>query len=310
MSAVLRDHQHEITDLTGGDGIVFGTVDTGWLTITRPTITPGEVRSNDAPRPQEDGVAFGRDYRGNKTFVFEMMGMTDELNGLGVDDPHRAILDELDRLGSMWDDEKWRDNPASHAMLRTCEAGRTTRCYGRPRDWTETASVLTQHGYAGVVANFVLIDDRWYSDEEHVTEVGLVPPSEGGLMAPLVAPLTTTADSTSEGVAVVAGVRSTWPVIEFHGPVAKPQLKVGGLIVGLTKALTAGQVVTIDPRPWQRTVTLTPDNAGVAGWLNADTPVMRKMLLRPGTHDLVYTGQDITGTSYVRLRWRDARSRP
>src|SRR3954447_13488856 len=139
MSAVLRDHQHELTDLSNGVGVVFGTAETGWLTTTRPTITPGELRANDTARPQEDGVAMGRDYRGNKTFVFEMYGMTDALNGLGGDAPHAAILDQLDALGSLWDDEKWRDDPSSYAMLRTCEAGRVTRCYGRPRDWTETA---------------------------------------------------------------------------------------------------------------------------------------------------------------------------
>lgn len=310
MPSPLIEHQHELCDLDGNGGIVFGTVDTGYLTTSRPTISGGDLRLADVERPQEDGVMMGRDYRGSKTYTFEMEVITDRLNGLGVTDPHRANLDALDALETMWNLRKWRNNPQAYALLRSCEGGKVSRCYGRPRRWEESAGALTQRGYTPLVADFALTDDQWYSDVEQVMDVGLVPPPEGGLIAPIVAPITTTLSSSSDALAVVGGKRATWPVVEFHGPVINPVLNIGDMTIGLTGTLAYDQYVIVDTRPWSRSVLRYPGGAGVAGWLTSATPVMRNLMLEAGTHEVTYSGKDLTGTSYARLRWRDARSRP
>lgn len=312
MPRVLRSHQHELTDLDGaGDGLLFGTEDTGYLTLTRPVVVNGDARLNDTERAREDGRVFGRDYSSGKSFNFEIGVLTDGVNGLGGLNPEATNLDYLDALGAVWEDEKWRDDPNAMAMLRSCEAGRTSRCYGRPRRYDEAAGTMTQYGYTPVVASFDLIDGRWYADEEQDIVVTAAAPSVGGFSGPLVAPITTTLTTSGGGVLVIGGAVSTWPVVEFYGPCSDPSLTIGDLTIGLFGVtLDYDHVITVDPRPWVREVTRNIDGAGMAGYLSADTPVMPKMLLPPGTHSLIYSARNDYGTSQARLRWRTARKRP
>lgn len=309
-SSTLRDHQHEISDVNGNGGLLFGTEDTGFLTLTRPVVSGGDIRVGDVSRPQEDGDAFGRDYVGGKSFGFEIGVLTDALNGLGGANPEAANLDALNRLEAVWRSEKWRRDPTKYAMLRSREAGRTFRCYGRPRNYDEAAGTLTREGYTPVVADFKLVDGRWYADTEGSVQVTLVPSTEGGFIAPIIAPITTTYTTSAQNVLTVGGFTSTWMVVEFHGPVVNPRVQIGNLVIGLSGALTYDQVVTVDPRPWNRSVLRAPDGAGLAGRMSSETPKMRDMLMEPGTYDVTYKGQDATGTSFVKVRWRDARTRP
>lgn len=317
MPSALRDHQHELCDVNGNNGIVFGTDETGYLTLTRPTVTAGEPRTGDVDRPQEDGIAFGRDYRGAKMFSFEIGVITDATNGLayppGEGGAHRANLDALDMLEGRWTAAQWRAGPGNLAMLRSCEGGRTVRCYGRPRRWDESAGALTQQGYTPVVADFALVDSQWYSDVESITQVRAVIGREGGVIAPIVAPITTTrASDPGMTVIDVGGTIPTWCVVEFYGgPVADPMVRIdNSMTIGLTGTVSSGQSVTIDPRPWNRGVFRNPGGVGVAGMVSAASPIARNMMLTPGRHTVTYNGRDLTGTSYVRLRWREARTRP
>lgn len=315
MPSVLREHQHELLDMdagTGDTGYVFGTIDTGWLTTAPPTITPGDLRTTDVERPQEDGLMPGRDYQGAKSYGFEMTAITDAMNRLGGLDPHRANLDLLADLEGLWTARQWRSSPQAFAMLRSCAGGVTSRCYGRPRRWEEAANgSMTQQGYTPVVADFQLVDNRWFADDEEITEVGGLTGSGGGFIAPIVAPIVTTSSTEVDSTAVVGGKIPTWAVVEFHGPVTNPRLTVGDLFtVGLNGTIALGATVTIDPRPWVRTVLKVPGKVGVAGWITTATPTMRDLLLDPGEHLLSYSGVDASGLSYARLRWRPARPRP
>lgn len=312
MPSALRNHQHELTDLAGtsSSGIVFGTDDTGLLTLTRPTVSGGELRVSDTNRPQEDGVAFGRDYRGAKTFNFEMGAITDDVNHLADTGREAANLDLLNRAEALWTHRKWRNDPLAMAMLRTCEAGRTSRCYGRPRRWEEAASAMTAEGYTPIVADFALIDDRWYSDTESSAQVTIIPSSEGGFYAPLIAPITTIASTEAKSTMVVGGYCSTWPVVEFKGPVVNPEVKIGDIVIGLDVGLAPGEVATIDPRPWRRRALRSTNDESLAGRLSSDTPAMRFMRVEPGTYPLAFRGRDTTGTATCTVRWRDARTRP
>jgi hypothetical protein len=98
--------------------------------------------------------------------------------------------------------------------------------------------------------------------------------------------------------------------VEFHGPIIDPELTIGDLVIGLDLTLAYDHVVTVDTRPWVRSVLRNTDGAGFAGQLNRRTPVMRKAQLAPGTHAMTLRGTDTTGAAFARLRWRDARTRP
>ena len=313
MPSTLLEHQFELAPVDG-DGLVFGTEDTGYLTTTRPQIVSGELRTNDIPRPGEDGLMTSRDYVGGDLYTFEMGVLTDVNNlVLAPGSPAEAYAMNLDYLGVLkgwWRDPLWRSTARSMAMLRTCQAGRTSRCYGRPRRYDEVTGFLTRVGYSTVVCDFQLIDNRFYSDEEYSTEIGLAQPPDGGLVAPLVAPLTTTPESRTEGVATITGNTPTWLVVEFHGPVTNPSISIGDLTIGLTGTLAYDEVITVDPRPWARTALRNTDGASFAGLLSRETPAMKNMLIAPGTYGLLYRGLDPSGSSTARIRWRNARNRP
>lgn len=309
MPAVLREHQHEILDLSETRSLVFGTEDTGYLTLERPVYIAPDLRPGDVDRAQEDGQAFGRDYIGSKSVVFTIGVLTDAINGLGGGDPHRANLDALGTLEAWWRDRQWRKDPNAMAVLRTCEGGQVWRAYGRPRRYETTPGRLTQQGFTPLVCDFKIVDDCYYSDAIYSVQTGLVPPPDGGLVPPLVAPLTTVPETSGNTIARVEGDRPTWPWIKFTGPVLNPAVYIGSLYIGVNLNLLTGQTVTIDTRPWKRTV-LRENGGSVAGALNPIGPPLRECQISPGNHDILFRGTDATGTSRCNVYWRHARSHP
>lgn len=311
----LTEHQYELSAVDS-NGLVFGTEDTGYLTLPRPSIASADQSNGDTSRPMEDGLMFGRDFRGGKSIGFEMGVLTDVANkGLVAVPPspsaaYQMNLDYLDALENWWTDPAWRATPRSIAMLRTCEAGRTSRCYGRPRRYDEAVSALTRQGYSTVVCDFQMMDNLWYADAESSVTTTILPPPDGGFIFPLEFPLTTTLESSTEVVMVVGGTKATWVWVEFEGPVLNPSVTIGPLTVGLYGQVADEEVVTVDPRPWARTVLRESDGASLAGLMSSETPAMRDMLVKPGTYVVKFSGIDPTGTARVTLRWRNARSRP
>jgi hypothetical protein len=309
MPAVLRDHQHEILDLAETRSLVFGTEDTGYLTLVPPAISGAEIRAADVERPQEDGIAFGRDYRGPKSITFEIGALTDKRSGLDGDDVWRANLDYLDHFEGWWLDERLRNHPQAMAVLRSREAGQTWRAYGRPRRYEASRGRLNQRGYTPLVCDFALADGRFYSDAEFSTTVGLAPALQGGLSEPLVAPLTSAPAAEGTRTIQVAGKVATWPWVRFDGPVTNPSVTIGDLFIGLVVSLAHGQSITVDPRPWSRSV-LRENGGNAAGVLDPRTPQLRRCLIYPGSYQAVYRGTDITATSTVTVFWRNARNHP
>lgn len=304
MPTELRDEQHEL--LTYGEDtlVVFGTEDTGYLTLTPMGLSAGDSREGDVERVREDGRAFGIDYLSAKTATFEVGVLTDR-----AADPHRANLDAVNTLESVWRSEDLRSRANTVAILRARVAGRVTRAYGRPRRYEETPGVLTKKGYTPVLFDFAMADDRWYTDQWKVASCALAPPPDGGLVAPLVGPLTTTTPTAGPSAVNVAGTRSTWPVVTFHGPCTNPEIDFGTFVIGLDESVPSGMSITVDTRPWRRLVT-RDDGANMAGALTWETPPMRKCLLPVGTYDATFRAIDQTGSSWCEVRWRDAYARP
>jgi hypothetical protein len=309
MPSELLEHQLEILDANDETrALLFGTEGTGYLTLAPPAWVAGDTRAGDVDRPQEDGRYFGRDLRSGASVNLEIGVITDHL-ATPDSNAYRTNVDHLDTLQSWWDDERLRQRPWDLAVLRQCVAGRTSRAYGRPRRYDEAAGRLQQQGYTPVVCDFAVIDNRVYDDAAEQVNVPLVNLPEGGLITPLVAPLTTTGVTTGERVAVIGGSRATWPWVEFRGPVLNPKVQIGPLTIGLAASIPDEMSVTVDPRPWSRGVTRN-DGANYAGYLSHETPVLRELTIRPGTYPVVYSGTDATGTSECVVYWRGARSRP
>ncbi|MEU3282617.1 hypothetical protein [Streptomyces antibioticus] len=286
----------------------FGTIGSGYYLLEPYEITYADVDTGDTPMPGEDGARFGEDYRGQATVTFEVGVDTvdDAANMLGR---HAANLDAVSVMGQAWDGKAVRKRMATPAVLRTTQGGRPRRFYGRPRKFAPAGSRLTRQGYTPVVATFVCVDDTAYDDTEQTLRVDLNPPPYRGLVGPLAEPLSMTGQGATKvpGEAVIGGKSPTWPVIRFYGPISNPTCEVVGgwklTFSGLT--LGAGQYVTVDPRPWARTV-LRNSGASVAGDITRGSPRLQDLLLPVGRHDFVLRGTDPTGTAYMTIAWRDA----
>ncbi|MER5222841.1 hypothetical protein [Streptomyces flaveus] len=286
----------------------FGTIESGYYLLEPYEITYADPDVGDVPMPREDGARFGEDYRGQATVTFEVGVDTVDAapTQLGR---HGANLDAVSAMLQAWDGKAVRKRMATPAVLRTTQGGRARRFYGRPRKHAPAGSKLTRQGYTPVVCTFVCLDSTAYDDTEKSERVDLNPPPHRGLVGPLKDPLSMTGEGATKvpGQVVIEGKRPTWPVIRIYGPISSPACEVVGSwkaeFSGLT--LSAGQYITIDPRPWARTM-LRNSGASAAGALTRGSPQLKDMLLPVGWHDFVLRGSDATGTSYMTVAWRDA----
>jgi hypothetical protein len=290
-----------------GADVTFGSWRSGCYLLDPPEIAYGDMDAGDVSLPREDGIRLGEDYRGPATITFE----------LGVDSVdaaatrvgrHGANLGAVSKLAQAWDGEAVRRRFGTPAVLRTVQGGRARRFYGRPRKFAPAASKLTRQGYTPVVATFVCVDDTAYDDVEQTLRVDHVPAPHRGLVGPLTTPLTMTGEGSSRvpGEAVIRGTKAAWPVITFYGPISGPTCDlVGGWKLGLDLTLAAGERVTVDPRPWARTV-LRNDTANVAGSLTRSSPRLVDLRLPVGRRDFILRGRDTTNVGYMTIAWRDA----
>ncbi|WP_435060379.1 hypothetical protein [Streptomyces sp. bgisy060] len=293
--------------LLPGAKITFGTWRTGHYLLEPVDIVYTDTDTGDVQMPRQDGIRLGLDYRGSATLTFEIgVDSVDEADTrLGR---HGAVLERVSTLAQAWDAEAVRSRTAAPAVLSTTQGGRARRFYGRPRRFAPAASRLTRQGYTPVVATFVSVDGIAYDDTEQVGRVDLMPAPHRGLVGPLTTPLTMagTASSRTPGAMVVGGNRPTWPVITIWGPISQPVVDViGRWTLGLNLSLGPGEYVTIDPRPWARTV-LRNGGASVAGALYRGAPLMPQMRLAPGPLTVVLRGNDDTGTAHMTVAWRNA----
>lgn len=255
-----------------------------------------DLVTNDRQLPRADGIRFGRDYKGGRTIAFTMHIFGD--NGLDG-------VSTLDQLTQVWMGDKVRGIPGGVSTLRIKYAGRTRRVYGRGRRFAPKGLRTAATGWAPVDADFKTIDHYFYDDEEKSNTVSIVPTQGGGLLAPLSAPLTTLAVSYAPGEILVGGTRPTWPVFVIKGPISLPTVEVvGEYHVSLGIGIAYDEVCVIDPRPWTRGVRMG-DGASVAGALTPLSPPLSRISLAPGTHEVILSGLDETGTSALTVAWRD-----
>lgn len=278
-----------------GGTVRMGPYSSGIMFASPPDLGDLEVRSDDADRPREDGRAFGVDLLGGRTVTFDLLVL-----GEGEADTR----DRLAALTTLWRADSVRGVPGAFAELSTVNAGRERVVFGRPRRFA-VSEQSTGQGVGRVVADFACVDGCWYGPAVEQAVVGLVPPPSGGLLAPLAGPLATVAATIVPGAITVGGDLPAWPVITFVGPVTGPSVQVTGLwTYALDVTVPAGQQVTVDTRPWARTVT-RPDGASFAGAATRGSPRLAAMGMPPGRYEVALRGVDVSGTALVRFAWRN-----
>lgn len=278
-----------------GTSITWGRYSSGVMLADEPVISAVEHLTDDTPRPRGDGRQFGLDYRGATTVTFE-------LKLLG--DSEAEVRQRRADLAKVWRADVVRSTPGAVAALSRMVDGRPRVAYGRPRRFAPTGKYARQ-GVLEVIADFAMVDDCWYDPQVEQLAVPLVPPPSGGLVAPLTTPLTTTPPVAMPGAIVVGGDLPAWPVITFFGPVLAPAVQVTGLwTLALDLNIPAGQSITVDTRPWRRTV-LSSDGGSFAGAVTRGSVRLAKASIPPGEYEVALRGQDVSGTAHMNFAWQN-----
>ncbi|MET7573417.1 hypothetical protein ABZT04_33705 [Streptomyces sp. NPDC005492] len=328
-----------------GASLTFGREAQGIYCLSEPDITFADMDLADAAMPGEDGVRMGRDYQRNATVTFELgvdgVGGPIDLHwpmrpwtrGTRVGDwsnteavlaaynkkdqgPYQWGLDGVNMLRQVWRADGIRGKAGRAAWLVHSSGGRTRQLYGRPRKFAVSHSRLSRQGYTPVVCEFAAVDDRFYEQTEKEVElydhqfIGLPGrPGRIGGGAWLF-------QSKKTASFQQRGTLNTYPYVEIHGPCKNPKLTVTPALweVQLSMTIPDGEHVTIDARPWVRTVThyTSSSSKSVADKLTRSSPRLSQMFLPPGywTASLSYTKSSARALEGPRIRmaWRDAYS--
>lgn len=205
----------------------------------------------------------------------------------------------LGNLRSVWRAPGVRKTPGAVGTL-TAPSGRLT--FGRPQRYDPGLEYQKVGLITGTV-DFAATTDLWFSPEVYETSVSIVPPPGGGLIAPLAAPLTTTASSNRSTGFTVGGDEATWGRYEIVGPITNPVLEIVGLFrFEYSGVLAYDESLVIDTNP--HLLSVTRNGAAVA--LTTTSTPFEDTELAPGDYELVLRGISEGGTAKAFARWREA----
>lgn len=266
--------------------------------IVVESFEPGaaEIRMTDTPRPQGDGDIPGRDFLGGSTWGFNMATNRTNLT---------EALSSAALLEAAWKDPAVRLKPNLKVPLSYEIDGKWRRVYGRPGRFAgPRADVRAKRGVGIIIADFRVMDPLFYDDDEQHERLTIVPASTGGLVAPLVAPLTAVSSGTPRaGFVTNAGDAATPLRAVFNGPVTDPWVRAAaGWEISLLGSLAYDESVTVDAMAG---TVRRSDGAPVAGMLSRRTR-LDDAKLPVGQSELTFGGTDLTGTASVDLFWRNA----
>ena len=296
--ADLAERQFQIEDVVFGEGtsIVHTT-----FSFSEPAATTA-----DQVMPGDDGVMMGRDYVQGRTLSWDLV-INRETGADGRVD-WRA-------LEAAWDARDVRLTPGAVTSVRLRMPGGTTViAYGRPRKIAPADTSLMEVGRVSLAADFATADRFFYDDTEQEVSFGIQPTIApgGGITFPATWPITWAETDTSNiDVVINAGDAPTWPVVTFNGPVIDPTLIMGDdqRTLKVVTMLADNESVTIDTRPWNRSVT-RQDGASLAGSLSGTSARLSDLMLPPGPTPVSIQGIDLDGTAGARIRWRSAYTTP
>lgn len=279
------------------DGFGFGGEGHG-VVVPPSGFDPGSASldTQDGSNPVGDGLLMGRDFVRPPLWGFTLLTNADTASD---------ALDNLEALQAKWRADNVRQSPGAFSTLRYQLGGRTRRVYGRARRFSTAINTTLWSGLTGAVADFQLVDPLFYDDAQRSQTVSIVPASVGGVLSPLIGPITTLAGGPRQGVIADVGGSAPTPIYAtIRGPITNPWVSGPGFKLQLNTSLGSGQYVTFDARPWAMTVRRN-DGASLAGKLSR-TSRLTDAKLRPGSCELLFGGSDPTATATCTVTWRPA----
>lgn len=297
----LDDHQFEV------DGVVFG-LDAP-MHVTEDGFGPGAAAATlqRVKMASGDGQRFGKDTLGGATWQFKMFTNAE---GESWGEAEQAAWAAVEDLAAVWPRDELRENSGAVTTLRYRIANRVRRIYGRPNRFTPTPNNFSLTGRIDVVADFDTVDHLIYDDVLQSESVSIGPPldPEAGLLVPFVGPFVSNPGNAPRQGKITVGGREPTPIwVEIAGPVLNPRVQVGGKLIEIVDTVAGDDPVTVDARPWARSVT---KRSGGGVKINARVTKVSQLYLPPGEHELIYTGTDNSGTSSVTVFWHNAFKTP
>lgn len=262
------------------------------LVLSQFEQTLGGVRNGDVALPIGHGSRPGADFleAGTITMTFR--------SSYGIRDRAAA-----DRVTSAFT-RAWRASLSAAPGVMTpmlFQAGGQSRVvYGRAGRISPPVpdSVLKRQGLVEIVAEFRVLDPFVYGVDQAGLTISVVPRSLGGIIAPIVTPVTTTMTSGVEyRMLTVLGDAPAPLRVTFHGPATDPVVRLGGVEVGIVGPIAYDENVIVDGR--SRTVSLDDPGATPAGHRLSRASRLDLLRVDPGTHEIGFSATDRTGTARV-----------
>lgn len=252
-----------------------------------------EWRTQDAVNPAGDDKYFGRDYLTPGSWTLN----------LGTNGRSRSEdLAALASVARVWNKPLRR--PGAESVLKYCIDGRVRRLYGRCRGVIPEVNQAFLTGYVPATATFDTRDPLVYDDTERSSgRITLLPAPSGGVLLPATLPFTLSKAVPRSGLVDVGGDAETPVRIIGHGPLTgKWAVTVGGRRVEMNHTLAYDRSVLIDTR----TMTVIDDTgANLAGKLSRKV-FLPDVRLAPGPSEVIFEGNDDSGTSWAEVLFHDA----
>lgn len=256
-----------------------------------------ELRTNYVDRPNGEGQLVGKDWLGSSTISIDIATNKGNLT---------EAMAEANKLERVWKQSSTRlKSNVPVALSYSMDGVKWFRVYGRPGAFTGlTPDVLARLGVGRITADFIVTDPNHYSGSENSTVLTYVPKTRGGLISPLVSPLTSSGSSGESARFVTNDGDLPSPMtVRFTGPISQPRLRNSkGQEFGLRTTIAAGDYIEIDARLG---TVKKKNGSSVPGLLTTRTR-LSTLNLPAGQSEWFLSGSDSTGLSKVEIKWSDS----
>lgn len=258
--------------------------------LTEVELDLGAVRAGDTEWPLRGGSRPGADYLDKGSATLTMV------TPYGINSSSAADA-AVGRFLAAW--RRGTRTPAGEVVPLTISIEDKTRVvYGRPRRVSPPipGSYAMEQGIAEIVAQFDILDPLVYGGETDIVRanISVIPKSLGGIIAPIVTPVTTLMTSGVEYRWITVPGDAPAPLrVTFHGPATDPRVVISGVEVGIVGDVLYDEAITIDGRTLQATYS---DGRPAATKLTRASR-LDGLHLDPGEHEISFTATDRTGTA-------------
>lgn len=260
-----------------------------------------EQRSSSVALPSSDGMSRGATYWGSTVWGWTLFTNAEE------EDEAYALLAALKKA---WDSDDTRTTPRAVVPLRYRVAGQNRIVFGHPTRFDAPPTNESLSGVIRIVCEFELSHPIVFDDDLKSHTVGIVPPLEldAGIVVPHLMPVVSTAGAAVRETAITVGGDAPTPVmITIRGPVSSAEVRTSFWSAKLVDPVIDGDPVTLDASPW---VAAATKGSGGGVRLNPRVTRISKLWLPPGTHEISFLGEDLSGAATATVSWRNARRAP